>query len=70
MNQQELTFEQAYRELETTVKRLEHETLPLAEMIALYQRGVDLANYCDQQLDTAVLSVKVLTSSVQLSDRP
>lgn len=67
-NYHDLTFEQAYQELTLTVQQLENETLPLAEMIALYQKGMSLAKLCDQQLDEAELSVKTLLQSGDLVD--
>jgi len=63
-----MTFEQAYRELEETVQKLEAGNLPLEEAMALYQRGIALAQYCNQQLDTAELRIKVLAPSGELVD--
>jgi exodeoxyribonuclease VII small subunit len=64
----EKSFEQAYQELETIVQRLETATLPLAEMLALYQQGMALAKQCDQQLEQAELSVKLLLESGNLTE--
>lgn len=64
----EKTFEQAYHELELIVQRLEVETLPLADMIALYKQGMVLAKQCDQQLERAELSIKVLLETGDLAD--
>lgn len=63
-----MTFEQAYRELEETVQKLEAGNLPLAETLSLYQRGTALAQYCGQQLDNAELSIQTLTPSGELVD--
>ncbi|MBI1880978.1 MAG: exodeoxyribonuclease VII small subunit [Chloroflexi bacterium] len=63
-----MSFEQAYRELEETVQKLEAGNLPLEEAIALYQRGMALAQYCNQQLDTAELRIKTLAPSGELID--
>ncbi|MDM8521606.1 exodeoxyribonuclease VII small subunit [Anaerolineales bacterium HSG6] len=60
MNLQHLTFEQAYQELLITVQTLEQDNLPLDEMITLYQKGMQLTQYCNQKLDQAELSVKQL----------
>jgi exodeoxyribonuclease VII small subunit len=65
---EKLTFEQAFSELETTVQKLEEGSLPLAETIALYERGMALAQYCNVQLDQAELSVKALSPSEELVD--
>jgi exodeoxyribonuclease VII small subunit len=63
-----MTFEQAYHELEETVQRLEAGNLPLEEAIELYQRGMALAQYCNQQLDSAELRIKTLAPSGELVD--
>lgn len=67
-NIERMTFEQAYRELEETVQKLETGNLPLEEAMTLYQRGITLAQYCNQQLDTAELRIKVLAPSGELVD--
>ena len=56
----ELSFEQAVGELEATVERLEGGDLPLTEAIALYERGMRLAQHCSQLLDAAELQVQEL----------
>lgn len=63
-----LTFEQAYQKLEETVQKLEAGDLPLAEALALYQRGMALAQHCGLQLDEAELSIQTLTPSGDLVD--
>lgn len=65
---EEMSFEQAYRQLEETVQQLEAGNLPLQEVIALYQRGTALVKYCSQQLDNAELSIKVLTPPGDMVD--
>jgi exodeoxyribonuclease VII small subunit len=56
-----LAFEEAYRELEATVHRLEAGDLKLEEAIALYERGMRLAQHCHNTLDAAELQVQQLT---------
>ncbi|MFZ4815746.1 MAG: exodeoxyribonuclease VII small subunit [Phototrophicaceae bacterium] len=58
----ELTFEQAYTELNEILARLESGTLPLAESVALYERGQQLSTYCDRLLDAAELRVQRLNA--------
>jgi exodeoxyribonuclease VII small subunit len=65
---EKMTFEQAYNELETTVQKLEEGSLPLAEAIALYERGMALAQRCNVQLDQAELTIKALSPSEELVD--
>lgn len=60
---EELSFEEAFKELEDTVHRLEGGGLTLDESIALFERGMRLAKYCSQKLDDAELKVSQLISS-------
>lgn len=53
-------FEEAYRELEATVKRLEEGDLTLEESMALFEKGMELVQYCQRLLDEAELRVKAL----------
>jgi exodeoxyribonuclease VII small subunit len=57
---EKFSFEEAYRELETTVQRLEAGDLTLEEAIALYERGMRLARHCGDALDAAELQVQQL----------
>lgn len=57
----QLSFEAAYAELEATVQQLETGHLSLAEALALYERGVQLARLCARQLNEAELRVQQLT---------
>ena len=61
-----MTFEEAYAELEETVQKLEAGSLPLAEALALYQRGMSLAKQCNLQLDKAELTIKTLAPPGEL----
>jgi exodeoxyribonuclease VII small subunit len=53
-----LTFEQAFKELEESVSKLESGELPLEESLALYERGQALAAYCGKMLDEAELKIE------------
>jgi exodeoxyribonuclease VII small subunit len=53
-----LTFEQAFTELEESVRTLERGDLPLEESLALYERGQELSAYCAKLLDEAELKVQ------------
>jgi len=64
----EESFEDLYRELEETVRNLESgdpsagsgRVLPLAEALALFERGTTLAEKCNTLLDSAELRVRQL----------
>jgi exodeoxyribonuclease VII small subunit len=55
-----LTFEQAFVELEETVRKLEAGGLTLEESLELFERGQALAAHCNVQLDQAELKVRQL----------
>ena len=56
-----LSFEQAFAELEETVRKLEAGGLTLEESIALFEQGQALATHCNGQLDQAELRVRQLS---------
>ena len=60
---QDLAFEDAYRELEETVQRLDAGDLTLEEAIALYERGMALAQRCGDTLDAAELQVEEVAAT-------
>jgi exodeoxyribonuclease VII small subunit len=49
----ERSFEQAQRELEEIVQRLESGEASLDEALRLWQRGEELYRFCREQLDSA-----------------
>ena len=52
-NAQELSFEEALRELETIVESLESSNVPLEQLVSLARRGRELADRCDATLTGA-----------------
>jgi len=63
----ELTFEQAQRELEQIVERLEHGHAPLDEALALWERGEELYRLCAGRLDSAQAKIEELARRVEAS---
>jgi exodeoxyribonuclease VII small subunit len=59
----DLTYEQAFQELEATVGQLEAGNLPLEEALALFERGQLLAARCTELLEIAELKLQQLTSA-------
>lgn len=55
-----LSFEQALKELETIVGRLESGDAALAEAIALYERGDALRTVCAARLDAAQARIEAI----------
>lgn len=55
-----LTYEQAYAELEKIVESLESNQGALEENMKLFERGQFLVQYCAKMLDTAELKIRQL----------
>lgn len=56
-----LSFEEALRELETIVQKLERGDVPLDDSIALYTRGEQLRAQCQKRLADAEARIEKLT---------
>ena len=54
---EELSYEDAFEELNSVVEKLEHEELSLEDAMAYFERGQDLAQYCTKLLDKTELKV-------------
>lgn len=55
-----VNYEAALEELEQLVSRIESGQLPLDEMLAGYQRGAALLNFCRAKLEAVQDQIKVL----------
>ena len=64
----QLSFEEAYEELEEIVTKLESGNLPLEEAVELYERVRRLSDHCQKVLDEAELRVNKLTDDGELVD--
>ena len=58
----DMSFEEALRELERTVRSLESGEVPLDESIALYERGEELRKACQKRLDAAQAKIDKIVS--------
>lgn len=59
----ELSYEEAFLELEAIVAALEGEQKPLEESLALFERGQALMRRCSNLLEQADLKVQQLTAN-------
>jgi exodeoxyribonuclease VII small subunit len=66
----EPTFEQAQRELEEIVDRLERGEVGLDEAIALWERGETLYVFCRERLDIAEGRVDELARRAEQTESP
>lgn len=58
-----MSFEAALAELEQIVAKLESGRAPLAESIAIYERGEALKSHCEKLLKTAEARIEKITLS-------
>ena len=61
-NTADLTFEDALKELESVVRRLESGEVPLDESIDLYERGETLRKACQSRLDAAQARIEKIVA--------
>lgn len=59
-NQEPVSFEEALKELEGIVKKLESGEAKLEEALGLFERGVKLSRYCSQKLEEAEKKIEML----------
>ena len=59
----ELTYEQAFSELEDIIMVMEGEQQSLENSVKMFERGQALAKRCTELLDNAELRIKELTNS-------
>ena len=57
----DLDFEQALKELEVLIERMEDGELSLEDSLKTYERGMQLSRRCQRALDEAEQRMKILT---------
>ncbi|HET7806925.1 MAG TPA: exodeoxyribonuclease VII small subunit [Gaiellaceae bacterium] len=60
-----MTFEEAQKELEGIVQRLETGEAPLDEALKLWERGEELYRFCKERLDAAEGTIEELASRAE-----
>lgn len=63
IEEQPLSFEEAFNVLEQTVRDLESGILSIEEAVKLYEQGMEMARLCSCKLDAAQLRINLLTKS-------
>ena len=57
------TYEENLKELKEIIRTLESGAVPLEEMLAHYERGMELINICEKMLESAELKIVLLQES-------
>jgi len=58
---EQLTFEEAFAQLEAAIAALQDGQMPLESALERYQDGMKLAHYCNELLQKAELTVQQLS---------
>ena len=66
------SFEQSYSRLEEILDKLENEadSIPLEEMLELYQESLKLIKVCKAKLNEAELKIKKINETNQVDETP
>lgn len=65
---QEMTMEEALKELDGIVERLESRDISLEDSFALYQKGMELLRQCGSKIDTVEKKMLKLNEDGELSE--
>jgi len=63
-NQEDLTFDEALRQLEELAAKLEEGDIPLEDALQVYERAVGLFSQCRSRLDTMEQRIELLTEDL------
>lgn len=55
-----LSFEEAISQLDSIVQNLENGNLNLDDSIEMFQKGIELSNFCSKKLDDAERKITIL----------
>ena len=65
---EEITLEEAFRQLEAIAAKLEDRETSLEDSFSLYQKGMELLKYCSGRLDTVEKKMLQLNEDGSLSE--
>ena len=63
-NQEDLTFDEALRQLEELAAKLEEGDIPLEDALQVYERAVGLFSQCRGRLDSMEQRIELLTEDL------
>ena len=58
-------FEKSFQQLESIVKRLESEELPLDESLQLFEEGIRLSRFCHQRLEEVEKKIELILADAK-----
>ena len=60
-NTNDMSYEEAVKELESIITKLESGEASLDDSIKLYSRGMELSKFCKDKLDSIVKKISILS---------
>ncbi len=66
MEKQKKSFEQSLSTLEKIVIKLEAGDIDLEESLKVFEEGVELFNFCQQELDKANVKINILSKNLKM----
>lgn len=58
------SFEEYLKELENIVSEMESGNIPLDKALEMYERGINISQYCIKELEKAELKLKKLSKKI------
>jgi exodeoxyribonuclease VII small subunit len=70
LEKKNLSFKEAFNELQKILGRLEEKSCDIEEMMELYKKGLELKKYCSNILNSEKKKIKIIAekNGVSLSD--
>lgn len=67
-NENQITIEQIFTEIEETIQKLEADDISLEESFVQYKKGMELLKSCNEKIDTIEKKVLALNEEGGLSE--
>lgn len=67
-NQENLSFEEAMKQLETLVDAMEQGDMPLEQSLESFEKGIQLTRQCQKSLQEAEQKVRILLENNEQAD--
>jgi exodeoxyribonuclease VII small subunit len=68
-DKERLSFEEALKELEAVVEKLNNQEISMEESVKLYEEGIRLSKICSETLESAALKIEQIdkTNSTEIN---
>ena len=59
--QEDTTLEEAFEKLDELIENMEERDLPLEKAFALYKKGIEVVEFCNQKIEKVECDIKKIT---------